>query len=164
MHHLSVVQVDKLPVYLLCKFSIMLKLLQEGNHLKRILLNGRDITSQQQNEQALFRRTALLEALAEATTILLQEKNVLVALDRVIQIIGQASGQDRAYLFTITADPATGEDLASMRHEWVRPGVSEEINNPLMRDLPMQRQSPFLYDRLRAGLMVSCRVSDLLFH
>ncbi len=137
------------------------KLLQEGNHLKRILLNGRDITSQQQNEQALFRRTALLEALAEATTILLQEKNVLVALDRVIQIIGQASGQDRAYLFTITADPATGEDLASMRHEWVRPGVSEEINNPLMRDLPMQRQSPFLYDRLRAGLMVSCRVSDL---
>jgi len=137
------------------------RLLKYGSGTKNILLSGRDITAQRRAEQALFRRTALLEALAEATTILLQEKNVLVALDRVIQIIGQASGQDRAYLFTITADPATGEDLASMKHEWVRPGVSEEINNPLMRDLPMQRQSPFLYDRLRAGLMVSCRVPDL---
>ena len=137
------------------------RLLDNGSGIKNILLNGRDITAQQQAEQALFRRTALLEALAEATTILLQEKKVPVALDRVIQIIGQASGQDRAYLFTIATDPATGEDRACMRHEWVRPGVSEEIGNPLMHDFHMQRQIPSLHARLRAGLVASCRVADL---
>ena len=137
------------------------QLLDNGSGIKNILLNGRDITAQQRAEQSLHRRAVLLEALAEATTILLQEKNVPLALDRVIHVIGLASGQDRAYLFTIATDPESGEDLASMQHEWVRPGVSKEIVNPLMHNLSMQQEMPSLSARLSAGLVVSCRVADL---
>ncbi len=137
------------------------RLLDNGSGVKNILLNGRDITAQQRAEQALFRRSALLEALAEAATVLLQEKDLTAALDRVIEIIGQASGQDRAYLFTIAAAADSGEELASMRHEWARHGVSREIENPVMHNFPMRRLMPSLHERLNAGLMVSCRVADL---
>jgi PAS domain S-box-containing protein len=134
---------------------------QKNSGGRSVLLNGRDITQQQLVELALFRRASLLEALAESATVLLMEKELPRALNRVVEAIGQASGQDRTYIFTISLDPNNGNALATMRHEWVRPGVSREINNPLMHNFPMSRHMPTLFEQLSAGLVIGSRVGDL---
>ncbi len=124
-----------------------------GDIITRVLGDRRDELPQIQNDR-------LLSALAECTLVLLQEKHVDHALQKVLDIIGSVTDQDRVYIFQAHTDPVTHEFLVSQRFEWTREGIEPQINNPDLQNLPFQVVAPYSYNMLRQGKMVAGLVRD----
>ncbi|ACB73658.1 hybrid sensor histidine kinase/response regulator [Opitutus terrae] len=53
-----------------------------------------------------------------------------------LRVLGEAAEVDRVYVFEIRRE-ADGRALCSQRHEWCAPGVTPQINNPDLQDLPL---------------------------
>lgn len=120
-----------------------------GEH--RILATIIDITARKQTEELLRRQDALLLAVANAVHTLLSEEHIDVAIQQALKTVGQATDQDRAYIFEYHVDPESGENLMSQRYEWVRDGVSVQIDNPELQNLSFDHLFPGWFDLLRCG-------------
>ncbi len=81
-------------------------------------------------------REAVLEAVAYAARTLLRSADWTTCADAVLARLGPAVAADRAYIFTVTGDPA-GEVHARQRHEWVAPGITPQIDNPDLQDFAL---------------------------
>ena len=112
-------------------------------------------------EEEIRRQDRLLTAIAECTWVLLQEKKINLAIQKVLGIIGPATDQDRIYLFKAHSDPVTNEFLVSQQYEWCNNGVSPQIDNPDLQNLPFQMVAPYSNEMLKKGKMVSCLVKNL---
>ncbi len=121
--------------------------------ITRVMGDRRDELTQVQNKR-------LLSALAECTQVLLQEKEVDHALQKVLDIIGSATDQDRVYIFQAHPDPVTHEFLVSQRFEWTREGIKPQINNPDLQNLSFQVVAPYSYRLLRKGKIVAGLIRD----
>ncbi len=119
-----------------------------------------DITERKTYEEKLFKRDNLLSASAESSHILLSEKNIDNAIQRSLEIIGKASGQDRVYIFSAFDDKATGEHLMSQKYEWVKEGISIQIDNPELQNLSFDKMFPRWYKVLNSGKYIFGNVSD----
>jgi len=122
---------------------------------------SRDLTERKQMEQALQRRDALLDAAVRASGLLLASEPPPEVLGEIVRMLGEASGQDRAYYFAWQTDSTTGNITISLRHEWVREGITPQQGNPLLQELPFARVAPYSCERLRQGLEVCALVRDL---
>ncbi len=125
-----------------------------------ILGLSRDTTDRKAAEAALLRQDQLLQAVAEASHVLLSDANIHTAMPQALRAIGQATGQDRVYLFEHHMDPATGENLMSQRYEWVQSGVSVQIDNPELQNLSFDKLFPRWFDSLSRGEPVSGAVRE----
>lgn len=112
-------------------------------------------------EEEIRRQDRLLTAIAECTWVLFQEKKINLAIQKVLGIIGPATDQDRIYLFKAHSDPVTNEFLVSQQYEWCNNGVSPQIDNPDLQNLPFQMVAPYSNEMLKKGKMVSCLVKNL---
>lgn len=122
---------------------------------------ARFIAERREAEAALLRQQALLEAIAKASTLLLAELDLERALAGVVKIIGEVSGQDRAYIFEASPDEQTGEPIMIQRHEWVREGIRSESDNADNLALPLVKLVPDWVDQLLGGHAVQGLVQDL---
>ncbi len=91
----------------------------------------------------------LLGAVADALSLLFGPDDLDDAMHAALRLLGEASGADRVYVFENHL-PDSGEILMSQRHEWVRDGVSVQIQNPRLQNLPYT-PFPHLYEALKAG-------------
>jgi PAS domain S-box-containing protein len=84
-------------------------------------------------EGDLHRRDAVLEAVSHGAERLVAAPSWRDAAPRFLQELGEASGTSRAYLFEngIRAD---GRQIASQRFEWAAPGITPELDNPVLQD------------------------------
>jgi signal transduction histidine kinase/DNA-binding response OmpR family regulator/HPt (histidine-containing phosphotransfer) domain-containing protein len=105
-------------------------------------------------------RAAMLAGVADSTSTLLTEPEFAAAIQRAIALIGRAAQVDRVYIFENSADPASGEILTSLRFEWCVAGVAPQIDNPQLKNLPLDRQLPRWHALLRAGQPVRGLVAD----
>ena len=119
-----------------------------------------DITERKQTEELLRRQDALLQAVANSVHILLSEAHIDDAIRQALEIVGRATDQDRAYLFEHHVDPASGENLMSQRYEWVRDGVSVQIDNPELQNLPFDPLFSRWFDLFHRGEAVAGLVCD----
>lgn len=87
-------------------------------------------------------RDAILSALADAARILFGAKGDDQVMPRALQVLGEAIGADRVYVFENERDSDTGELLASQRHEWCRPGIQPLIDEPGMKGMSYDRLIP----------------------
>ena len=120
-----------------------------------------DITRRKQVEEELRRHDALLRAVSQAIHVLLSEKDLDAAMPVALELLGQATGQDRAYLFELHPDPASGEQRMSQRYEWVREGVSAQIDNPDLQNFSLEQILPRWDALLRRGATVAGPVRSL---
>jgi len=95
----------------------------------------RDITAQKQAEEQLARRERYLDCLAETAQKLLGATDPLAVLPEVLACLGETSGADRVYIFEVHEDDR-GRSLVSQRLEWCAPGISPQIDNPALQNLP----------------------------
>ncbi|WGZ94073.1 MAG: PAS domain-containing protein [Candidatus Thiothrix putei] len=95
-----------------------------------ILETGRDITERKQAEDLLLRKDALFEAVAIAMQALLFEPCINEAMQQALAAVGNATKQDRVYLFEYHRDPLTAERFMSQRYEWVRDGCEQKCGKP----------------------------------
>ncbi|MBK8047893.1 MAG: PAS domain S-box protein [Anaerolineales bacterium] len=121
---------------------------------------GHDITQQKRIQDALEHRERLLRAVAEALSLLLMTQRQQGSIDAALAILGQAIGVDRIYIFENHDDPITGEHLTSQRLEWCAPGVTPEIDNPLLQNMPYAAFSDRWYPILSQNGTLKGPVSD----
>jgi diguanylate cyclase (GGDEF)-like protein/PAS domain S-box-containing protein len=110
--------------------------------------------------EAVRGREHAMQLAARSTLSLLRNPSVGEAIPDVLARIGQGLDVDRAYLFEVHED-RSGHPLCSMRFEWVHEGVSAEIGNPDMHDLPMEELLPHWLPECRDGRSVGGNTADL---
>ncbi|MBI5960961.1 MAG: PAS domain-containing protein [Chloroflexi bacterium] len=104
----------------------------------RIAAFARDITEQTRNQALLKRQQALLEGVAQATTRLLVEIDVELAVQTAINILGEKVGVDRVFVFKNHPHPQTKQPATTCWKEWIRPGIPSEKNKPVLQNLLWQ--------------------------
>jgi diguanylate cyclase (GGDEF)-like protein/PAS domain S-box-containing protein len=110
--------------------------------------------------EAVRGREQAMQLAARSTLSLLRNPSAGEAIPEVLARIGQGLDVDRAYLFEVH-DDRDGHPLCSMRFEWVHEGVSSEIDNPEMHDLPMEVLLPHWLPECRVGRSVGGNTSEL---
>ncbi len=118
-----------------------------------------DITEAEQASRMLRQRDRLLEGAAHASSALLMG-NRAEDIERVLGILGTAADVDRVYFFENHHDPATGALLMSQRFEWVSGGVTPQIENPALRNLPYDPDFSRWRETLSSGRALMGRVRD----
>ncbi|MBN2745342.1 MAG: response regulator [Bacteroidales bacterium] len=135
-------------------------LLNNEGTLIGIIGSARDITDKKEVEHALKKQDILLRGLAESNQALLQNKNLDISIQKALNIIGEASGQDRVYLFELDQNSPPDNPLASQRFEWVNKGIHPEIDNPELQNVPFKEYFPRWHERLSEGLYIAGNVVD----
>ncbi len=102
----------------------------------------------------------LFYTLAQATTQLGEVQDFAEGIRRALQIVGEASGMDRVYIFENdqhgvdirTMDPKEMTHLTcSQRYEWVREGIQPFIDEPLLQHLTWYPDLRRWHDHLSRG-------------
>lgn len=96
--------------------------------------SARDVTLQKQNEEEIHQRDILLEAIAKATAVLLKNEDIDSGIVRVLEILGNATGVSRVYIFkNQTAQGSFIEDARQI-FEWTKDN-SEYIGHSAMHEI-----------------------------
>jgi len=89
-----------------------------------------------------------LHGIAIATNRLLTIKNYYESVQAALAVLGPATSVDRIYIFENQSESETGQILMSQRWEWVADGVTPEIGNPELQNLPYAEIAPRWYHTL----------------
>ncbi len=79
-----------------------------------------------ENQQQLLYKSGILAAIAKTTEKLLVSKNIEETLGETFKLIGESIGTDRVHYF----ENDLKTNLISQKIEWVRAGISSQLNNP----------------------------------
>lgn len=85
--------------------------------------------------QELRLREGVLRALSFAADRFLRSDDPAEHMDRVLELLGQATDVSRIYIFQNHLDPE-GTLLTSMRYEWTAEGVEPQIDAPELQNAP----------------------------
>lgn len=120
----------------------------------------RDITQRKKFEAALLERERYLAALVEVQQYLLDlEDNQPDPHQPILELLGRVSGASRAYIFENHLNSA-GELLTSQRSEWCADGVSPQIENPDLQNMPVARVIPHWTELFSRGEVVAGNISS----
>jgi PAS domain S-box-containing protein len=114
-----------------------------------------DITHLKQTERDLKRQSQILSGTAQAMNYLLTLTDHNQAIQKALEMIGKATGVDRVYIFENEEDEVTGESFFSQRFEWVANGITPQIDNPELQNMPYSISFPRWYNLLSSGQTVS---------
>jgi PAS domain S-box-containing protein len=96
----------------------------------------RDVTERKRAEEALRRRDGILSAVAFAAERFLERvASWEESAPQVLERLGGAAEVSRVYIFE-NYPGEDGEVWSTQRYEWVAPGVSTQMDNPLMQAIP----------------------------
>ncbi|NTW49515.1 MAG: PAS domain S-box protein [Chlorobiales bacterium] len=125
-----------------------------------IVLTFIDITDRKKLEEVRRKQNRLLRGAAEAMQHLLVSGYDDSGIQSALQTLGLAAEVDRVYLFQNTHDYRTGELLMNQRYEWVRNGVSIQIDNPDLQNLSYAPGFSRWQEILSKGNVISGFVKD----
>lgn len=110
----------------------------------RIYGSLQDIHSRKTAELHLQDRNRHIDAIASLNSSLLNYENWFEALESQMEVIGEAVKADRIYFFEYTFLEESGQNVVTMKMEWVRDGVKPEIDNPVHENLPVDEIRHFI--------------------
>ncbi len=120
----------------------------------------REITELRRAREALIRRDAILEAVADAAERLLRAPEWQREVPAILSRLGQATDVSRVYIFENHTGPE-GELLTSQRYEWAAPDATPQIENPDLQNFPyVQGGFARWVERMSRGEPVYGRVRD----
>ncbi|MGL5080517.1 MAG: PAS domain-containing protein [Microcoleaceae cyanobacterium] len=120
---------------------------------------SRDITDRQRATHALEQRERYLSTLVEVQRRLLISPDTTTYYTEILELLGQASGASRVYLFENHQD-WLGKVLMSQRTEWCAPGISPELNNPQLQNLSYDDFFPRWAEALHQGEIINGVVTE----
>lgn len=142
IHSLDKTEVSKGTFKLRSKFGEKLIFEYQNSIVKDLFMLtsvrgiARNVTERIKAEEELRRKDILLSSVAEASITLLSNPDHTKAINKVLGILGEATGVDRVYVFENSVDPITNELLMSQKFEWCAEGIQPQIDNPLLQNLP----------------------------
>lgn len=104
---------------------------------KVVALRGtaQDITERKKFEEHLLYNERLLQTVNNISFTLLNSQELTNSVQKALQYAGEIVGADRVYIFE--NKEIQGSLLSSQRFEWVKGGVSVQLDNPDLQDIPM---------------------------
>lgn len=126
----------------------------------RAIVSLADISERKITEQKLLRKDNLLQASAEASQLLFTDQPLEVLVSKALETIGKAIDRDRVYVFEFHSDTVSGANLMSQRYEWVKDGITVQINNPELQNVPVDEVAPRWWNLLSHGLVVKGNIKD----
>jgi len=109
--------------------------LRKDGTVEYVVCSAEDITERKLAETALKQRDAILGAVAFAAGRLLASWDWKKEMSLILSRLGKATGTSRSYVFRVHRN-TLGEMLASQLFEWCAPGISAQIDNPELQNLP----------------------------
>lgn len=130
---------------------------------QRVILNiFRDITERKKQEESLKKKDIVLQAVSEATKVLISNANYDTALRETLRVMGEAVDVDRVYIFENHYEYETSKFYMKEIYEWSRQGVDSQIDSFREMAIPYDRFSAVaLYETLRRGHTLRLVVGDL---
>ncbi len=110
-------------------------------------------------ETDLAIRERFLAALVEIQMVLLSVDNPDLVYEQILELLGEASGADRAYLFFNHKDE-TGNLVTSQRAEWSSQNITAQIDNPNLQNMSYSGVLTRWYDLLSRGIYLVGKVVD----
>ncbi|WP_232222197.1 bifunctional diguanylate cyclase/phosphodiesterase [Thioalkalivibrio paradoxus] len=110
--------------------------------------------------QMLREREHALQMVAALTLNLLREDDVVAVIDEALAELGAIATADRVYVFEQHSDPTSGRPVCSQRHEWVREGVTPQLQNPELQNVDLPTTLPRWHEHLLQGELVKGFVRD----
>jgi len=98
----------------------------------------RDITERKRAEEELRYRDAILEVASFAAERFLKAPSWETDIREILARLGTVTGVSRVYVFE-NRTSEEGALLTTQRYEWVAEGIEAQIDNPILRDLAMDR-------------------------
>lgn len=120
-----------------------------------------DITEKKKQEEKLIGYQNLLKGVSEAIHHLINEKDFPTAINKLLYVLGVSSKADRVYIFENVKDGTTGELFMNQRYEWVRKGITPQIDNPDLQNLSYRKGVPTLYESILHDKNFNILVKDL---
>ncbi|GAB4312777.1 MAG: hypothetical protein Kow0091_19450 [Geminocystis sp.] len=111
-------------------------------------------------ESKLLRVECLLKGVADATNYLLTVKDYNQGINQALDTLGKATKLDRIYIFNVHPHPQWKKPAYSQLWEWVAEGITPEIDNPYLQNMPFDDFIPRWYDILSSGGTVAGNVRD----
>lgn len=105
--------------------------------------------------QQIKQREAILEAASFSSEQLLQEGDWEIVLPAILARLGQAALASRVYFFKREPSQANQAILVSQYHEWVAPGITPQIDNPDLQNLPLLEIVPRWLAHFEKGQQIS---------
>lgn len=136
--------------------EFMVSFLEDG----RAIVSMIDISERKRSEEALRRKDVLLEASARASQLLFDDRPLDAIVAQALETIGKAVERDRVYVFEFHEEPETGTMFMSQRYEWVRDGVSVQIDNPELQNVPVFDVAPRWFEILSKGQTLKGNIRD----
>lgn len=100
-----------------------------------VLISKQDITADVNIEQSLSSYHDILLAIGAAAECFLGSGRLAEQVDHVLRLLGEATKVSRVYIFDMQP-MSDGDWLCSQRYEWCAKGVSPQIDNPELQNLP----------------------------
>ncbi|NTV47457.1 MAG: PAS domain S-box protein, partial [Chlorobiales bacterium] len=120
----------------------------------------KEVWDHRQTEVALYKRNAMLRAMADAARMLLTTGELGTAITQVLNLLGNATEVDRVYIVENHQHPETGDMLMSTRFEWTRQGREVYSQASSFQNLPYLSGFSRWYDLLSQGKGVSGLTDD----
>ena len=95
----------------------------------------------------LERRDAMLAALAEVARLLSIHRDPRMQMTQMLAVLGEAVQVSRAYIF-VNLTPDDDHAVISQVAEWVAPGITPQIDNPELQNLPFAEAGYGRWERL----------------
>jgi PAS domain S-box-containing protein len=119
----------------------------------------RDITGQNKVKKALLQPENYLSVLNKTKDILLTAEPDDNVFQRVVDILGPAFSASRTYIFSNHYNEE-GELLTSQTAEHCADGITPNINNPELQNLPLSELSPRWLETLSQGKSIQGKTAD----
>ncbi len=120
----------------------------------------RDITERKQAEAALQLREQLLEVTAAAALDFLRGEELGPCIAEMLANLGCATDSDRVYIFENRLDRQSKALLTNQTHEWVRSGITPQIDNPDLQNVDIEGLCPRWVAELGSGNPIMGHVRD----
>lgn len=125
-----------------------------------VICSAEDITKQYLIEEQKNIRDRILYSMIEFTQELLTNKNSDKALSNGIGMLGNATMVDRVYYWENHYHHGIQKMVTSQRFEWCLDGITEEIDNPELQDIPFEEVGDFI-GVLSSGKSFIAHIKDL---
>ncbi|KAF0130370.1 MAG: Autoinducer 2 sensor kinase/phosphatase luxQ [Bacteroidetes bacterium] len=111
-------------------------------------------------ERSLNFKDKILEAVAKSNQVLVSHICITDAINQALAIIGEATKQDRVYIFAFHNDSETDEILMSQLFEWSNEGIIPQIGNLDLHNIPVMEIAPRWFEQLSAGTALHGPIAD----
>ncbi len=130
---------------------------------KRFLLSiFRDIGERKVNENLIDKKGRLLQGIAKASNALITDSEYIDGFNIALEILGEAAGADRVYIYKHFEDDETGELYFSPQYEWTAPGIKSQYKDSILGKLSYSRFAPLrLYESFINGESLKFIIKDL---